>query len=313
MTGARAAWLVEYGSREADDQRKLTARFGDLGDIIREAAFWAKRNGHTIVERADMQRAVDERRIRLNRYEDDYREYMLRGGYYVETTGEEVGQINGMSVLDLGEYEFGKPARITARSYVMRGGINDVDRAVNYTDQSHNKGIAIIDSYLSGIYSTEQPLSVSANVAFEQSLNHHEGDSASCAILLAMLSSVSQQPIPQTLAVTGTLDQSGFVRPIGGANTKIEGFFDMCAARGLNGHHGVVIPISNAEDLMLRDDVVEAVRDGKFHVFAATHVDDLIELYFGMPAGRRGEDGTFPAWHPARAGGCRAAREQREV
>jgi lon-related putative ATP-dependent protease len=287
------AWLVEYGGRSIDDQQKLSAKFGELADVAREAAYWARRNGHKTVTREDMRQAWRENRFRINRYEDDYKEYMLSGAYHVATSGEMVGQINGMSVLDLGEYDFGKPARITARSYVMRGGINDVDRGVNYTDQSHNKGIAIIDSYLSGIYSTEQPLSVSANVTFEQSLNAHEGDSASCAILIAMLSAVSGLPIPQSLAITGTLDQFGFVRPIGGVNTKIEGFFDMCAARGLDGLHGVVIPVDNAGDLMLREDVAEAVRAGKFHVYSATHVDDLIELYFGMPPGHRGEDGRF--------------------
>lgn len=288
------AWLVEYGSRMADDQRKLSTRFGYLADVAREGAFWARRNGRITVTRDDLRQAIDERRTRLNRYEDDTREYMLRGGYYIETDGEEVGQINGMSVIDLGEYEFGKPARITARSFVTRGGINDVDRAVNYTDASHNKGIALIDSFLSGIFATEQPMSLSANVTFEQSLSHHEGDSASCAILLAMLSAISSHPIPQSLAVTGTLDQFGFVRPIGGANTKIEGFFDVCAARGLTGLQGAVVPKANVDDLMLREDVVAAVRDGRFHLYSATHVDDLIELFFGMPPGRRLDDAKFP-------------------
>jgi predicted ATP-dependent protease len=287
------AWLVEYGSREVDDQTKLTARFGDLADIAREAAFWAKRNGNTVVQGSDMRIAAEERRYRLNRYEDDVREYTLRGGYYLETSGEEVGQINGMSVIDLGEYDFGKPARITARTYVMRGGINDMDRGVAYTDQSHNKGLALIDSYLSGLYSTEAPLGVSANVTFEQSLNNHEGDSASCAILLVMLSAVTGLPIPQSIAVTGTLDQSGFVRPIGGTSTKIEGFFDICVKRGLDGTHGAVIPIANAQDLMLREDVVAAVASGQFHLWTAEHVDDLIGLYFGMPAGQRNEEGKF--------------------
>jgi predicted ATP-dependent protease len=288
------AWLVEQGSRMVDDQKKMTTRFGALADLAREAAFWARRAGRELVTRADFRTALDERRVRLNRYEDDTREYMMRGGYHIATSGEEVGQVNGMSVIELGEYEFGKPARITARSYVMRGGINDVDRSVNYTDASHNKGIALVDSYLTGVYSAEQYLAVSANITFEQSLNHHEGDSASCAILLAMLSSVSSQPLPQSIALTGTLDQFGFVRPIGGASTKIEGFFDVCAARGLDGLHGAVVPIANMDDLMLREDVVEAVREGKFHVYAAAHVDDLIELFFGMPAGRRMEDNRFP-------------------
>ncbi len=288
------AWLVEYGSREVEDQSKLCTRFGDLADIAREAAFWAKKNGNAVVQRSDMCRAADERRYRVNRYEDDVRERTLRGSYYVNTSGEEVGQINGMSVISMGEYDFGTPSRITARTYVMRGGINDVDRAVAYTDQSHNKGIALIDSYLSGLYSTDTSLSVSANVTFEQSQNNREGDSASCAILLAMLSAVTGLAIPQSIAVTGTIDQAGFVRPIGGASTKIEGFFDICASRGLDGTHGAVIPASNTEDLMLREDVTAAIASGKFHLWTAEHVDDLIRLYFGMPAGRRTDNGKFP-------------------
>jgi predicted ATP-dependent protease len=195
----------------------------------------------------------------------------------------------------LGEYEFAQPSRITARSYVARGGISDIDRSVNFTDATHNKGVAIIDSYLSSLYSIERSLTLSASVTFEQSYGSHEGDSASCALLIAMLSAVTGLPIPQSYAVTGTLDQFGFVRPIGGANVKVEGFFDVCKARGLDGTHGVIIPAANIEDLMLREDVVEAVRDGSFKVIAVEHVDDLIELMFGMPAGARGADGKFPA------------------
>ena len=290
------AALVEQGSREADDQKKLTTRFSVIADVAREAAFWAKRADHKAATADDVRTALKERHERLNRYEEDSREWMTRGGYFLQTSGVAVGQINGLSVIDLGDYEFGKPTRITARSYVSRGGISDIDRSVNFTDSTHNKGIAIIDSYLSGLYSVDQALSLSASIVFEQSYSNHEGDSASCALLIAMLSAVTNLPIPQNFGMTGTLDQFGFVRPIGGANVKIEGFFDTCKERGLDATHtqGVILPTANADDLMLREDVVEAIRDGKFRVIAAEHIDDLIELMFGMPAGARGADGKFP-------------------
>ena len=292
-TGVAA--MVEYGSRYAEDQRKLTARFGKIADVAREAAFWASRAGRHAVTSEDVRTALRERRLRLNRYEEDRQEYLLRGGYFVQTTGSAIGQINALSVFDLGEYQFAQPSRVTARSYVARGGISDIDRSVNFTDATHNKGIAIVDSYLSSLYSIERPLSLSASVTFEQSYSSHEGDSASCALLIAMLSAVTGLPIPQSYAVTGTLDQFGFIRPIGGVNAKVEGFFDVCQVRGLDGSHGVIIPAANIEELMLREDVVEAVRDGSFKVIAVEHVDDLIELMFGMPAGARGADGRFPA------------------
>ncbi len=287
------AVLVELGSREADDQRKLTTQFSVIADAAREAAFWARKANHAAATADDVRTALKERIERLNRYEEDTREWMLRGGYFVQTTGEAVGQINALSVIDLGEYEFGKPSRITARSFVSRGGISDIDRSNNFTDGTHNKGLAIVDSYLSGLYSVEQALTLSANVVFEQSYGQHEGDSASCALLIAMLSAVTNSPIPQSVGMTGTLDQLGFVRPIGGANVKIEGFYDVCKERGLDGNQVVIIPSANAEDLMLREDVVEAIRAEKFHVVAVDHVDDLIEIMFSMPAGARGEDGKF--------------------
>uniref|UniRef100_UPI00145F97E8 PAS domain S-box protein n=1 Tax=Candidatus Roseilinea sp. NK_OTU-006 TaxID=2704250 RepID=UPI00145F97E8 len=291
-TGVAA--MVEHGSRYIEDQRKLTTRFSEIADVAREAAFWAKRAGRAAVSAEDVRTALRERRQRLNRYEEDQREYLLQGFYFVQTTGVAVGQINALSVFDLVEYEFAQPSRITARSYLTRSGISDIDRNVNFTDATHNKGLAIVDSYLSGLYSIERSLTLSASVTFEQSYGSHEGDSASCALLIAMLSAVTGLPVPQHYAVTGTLDQFGFVRPIGGTNAKVEGFFDVCQARGLDGTHGVIIPAANAEDLMLREDVVEAVRAGLFKVIAIEHVDDLIELMFGMPAGVRGADGRFP-------------------
>lgn len=291
---AGVAALVEEGSRIADDQQRLTARFGEIADLAREASYWARHATRAAVTGEDVKTALREKRYRIDRYEHDVRDYTLRGIYYVATSGVAIGQVNGLSVTDVGEYEFAQPTRITARSYVMRGGIGDIDRAVSYTDPSHNKGIAIIDSYLSGLYSHDQILTLSANVTFEQSNIQHEGDSATCAMLIALLSAVAGLPVPQHYAVTGTMDQFGFVRPIGAANEKTEGFFDTCKARGLDGTQGVILPAANAIDLMLREDVVEAVRAGSFKVMTAEHIDDVIEIMFGMPAGVRGADGKFP-------------------
>jgi predicted ATP-dependent protease len=291
---AGVAALVEQGSRMADDQQRLSIRLGEIADLAREAAYWAKQATHSAVTREDVNTALREKRYRIDRYEHDVRDYTFRGMYYVATSGAAVGQVNGLSVTDVGEYEFAQPTRITARSYVMRGGIADIDRAASYTDPSHNKGIAIIDSYLSGLYSHDQILTLSANVTFEQSNVQHEGDSATCAMLVAMLSAVAGLPVPQHYAITGTLDQFGFVRPIGAANEKTEGFFDTCKARGLDGSQGVILPAANAIDLMLREDVVEAIRAGTFKVMTAQHIDDVIEIMFGMPAGVRGADGKFP-------------------
>lgn len=291
-TGVAA--LVEEGSRIADDQERLSVRLGEIADLAREAAYWAKQANRSAATSEDVKTALRERRYRIDRYEHDVRDYTFRGMYYVATSGTAVGQVNGLSVTDVVEYEFAQPTRITARSYVMRGGIDDIDRAVSYTDSSHNKGIALIDSYLNGLYSHDQILTLSASVTFEQSNVQHEGDSATCAMLIAMLSAVANLPVPQHYAITGTMDQFGFVRPIGAANEKTEGFFDTCKARGLDGTQGVILPATNAVDLMLREDVVEAIRAGMFKVMTATHIDDIIEVMFNMPAGMRGEDGKFP-------------------
>jgi len=290
------AMMVELGSFYASDQERLSTRFSQIADIAREASFWAKRGLREVVTAEDVKRAEDERRYRLGRHEERYHERILRNKQFIQTSGEAVGQINGISVYDWDEFEFAEPCRITARSFVSRGGINDIDRNANYTDNSHNKGIAIIESYLGGLYSLEQSLQLTANVAFEQSYNSHSGDSASVALLCAMLSAVTEIPIYQDLAITGTLDQFGNVQPIGAVNTKIHGFFDICKARGLDieTKHTVLIPAQNVSELMLREDVVEAIREEKFQVVAITHVSDAINFAMGLPAGERDENGHFP-------------------
>ena len=289
------AVLVELGSRQTADQQRLTTNFSVIADIAREASFWAKRGKRDVVTAEDVRRARNERHYRLSQAEERHYERILRHRQFVQTSGEAVGQINGLSVYDYDEFEFAEPCRITARTMVGRGGINDIDRGVNYTDSSHNKGMAIIESYVGSLYSVDQALSLAANVVFEQS-GPHGGESASVALLCAMLSAVSNVPIYQDIAATGTLDQFGRVQPVGAVNTKIEGYFDICKARGLEaeGKHTVLIPAQNALDLMLREDVVEAVRAGKFNIVTITHVSDAIDILMGMPAGERDAEGHFP-------------------
>jgi predicted ATP-dependent protease len=294
------AKLVELGAARVDNQRKLSTNFGFLADVAREASFWARRNGRAVVGGDDIKNAIDERRYRNSQREEYLRDQILRGKDVIVSTGNMVGQVNGLWVSEYGDVEYGGVFRITARSFVGRGGINDIERGVNYTDSTHNKGMAIIDSYLTSLYSVEQSLQITANTAFEQSYTHTSGDSASVALLCAMLSAVGNLPITQAKAMTGTLDQFGNVMPIGGVNAKIEGWFDLLKARGeiwgeIDGAHGVVIPSKNIEDLMLREDIVEAVGAGTFTVQAVDHVSEAIEIMLALPAGERGADGKFPA------------------
>jgi lon-related putative ATP-dependent protease len=290
------AKLVEFGSRQLGDQRKLSTNFGKIADIAREASFWAKRGKRPVVTGEDIARAQEERQYRLGQRQELSREEILRDYQPVQSDGEVVGQINGLAVMNDAEFAFGEPLRISARAYVGRGGINDIERGVNYTDSTHNKGIAIIESYLSALFSVEQSLSLTANVVFEQSYGQIHGDSASVALLCSMLSAAGNLPIKQTLAMTGTLDQFGAVQRIGGVNTKIEGWFDLLKIRGqLDGEHSVIIPAKNVPDLMLREDVVAAVQAGKFRVISVDHVDDAVEATMGKPAGTRGADGNFAA------------------
>ena len=290
------AKLIEFGSRHLEDQRKLTTNFGKVADLAREASFWAKRGKRPVVSGDDIARAQEERRYRLGQRQEWYREYILRDYQPVQSMGDVIGQINGLTVFDDNEYEFSEPFRISARAYVGRGGINDIDRGANYTDSTHNKGMAIIDSYLSSLFSVEQSLTLTANVAFEQRYGQSQGDSASVALLCSMLSAVGQIPIKQTVAMTGTLDQFGNVQRIGGVNVKIEGWYDLLKIRGhLDGEHSVIIPAKNALDLMLREEIVAAVQAGKFTVIAVDHVNDAVEATMGKPAGPRGDDGKFAA------------------
>lgn len=287
--------VIEYGSRMADDQAKLSTLFGQLTDLIQEASYWAIcENGGKAVEARHVLQALDERRYRSNLYEERTLENIERKVIFIDTTGEVVGQVNGLSVVGLGDYEFAQPSRITARAYMGKEGVVAIEREVEMAGPIHNKGVMTLRGYLGGQYATNQHLALTASITFEQNYGGVEGDSAAASELFALLSALSGYPIKQGLAVTGSVNQLGQIQPIGGVNEKIEGFYEVCKARKLTGDQGVIMPKANVAHLMLRQEVVEAVRKGKFHVYAVDHVDQGIELLTGTPAGERGADGSYP-------------------
>ncbi len=287
------AGLIEYGSRLAEDQRKLTTQFSDITDVIIEAAHWARKADRAVVTAADVRRALDEWRYRSNLIEQETQEPIIHGTITIQVEGEVVGQINGLSVIEYGEYQFGHPSRISARTYVGRSGVTVIEREVHLSGRLHNKGVMTLEGYLHGQYATKEPLSLAASLSFEQNYAEIEGDSASSTELYVLLSALAELPIKQGIAVTGSVDQQGRVQPVGGVQYKIEGFFDVCQARGLTGEQGVMIPASNVRHLMLREDVVEACRQGQFHVWAVNTIDEGLEVLTGVKAGRRGKRGEF--------------------
>ncbi len=288
------ARLVQEGARAVADQEKLAAKTGDLADLIRQASFWASENGHDHVTDEDVQRAVEERTYRSNRVEERLREMIRDGTIKIDTRGTTEGQINGISVISLGDYRFGKPSRITARTHAGSEGVLNLEREANMGGRIHNKGVMILSGYLGGLFAQDVPLTLSARITFEQLYEEVEGDSASSAELYALLSSLSGYELRQDLAVTGSVNQRGEIQAIGGVNEKIEGFFHVCEQKGLTGDQGVIIPRSNVRHLMLRRPVVEAVEQGKFHVYPVETVEEGIERLTGHPAGERRDDGTFP-------------------
>ena len=291
---AAVAKVIEFGARMAEDKEKLAARFVDVVEVIQEASHWASKNGRDVVTGADVDQTVEERRYRASHLEERIQKRILEGTIRVQTEGEAVGQVNGLSVLSMADYEFGVPSRISARTYMGRGGVVAIDREANLAGDIYNKGVLILQGYLGGKYAQEKALSLAASLTFEQSYDRIDGDSASSTELYALLSSLSGLPIRQDLAVTGSVDQQGRVQAIGGATAKIEGFFDVCQARGLTGTQGVLIPADNVRHLVLRPDVVEAVGSGKFHIYTAETIDQGIELLTGVPAGDADEAGNYP-------------------
>ena len=287
------ARVIDHSSRLVEHQEKLSTRFMDIADIITEANYWAQQDGGERVGARHVTKAIDEKRYRSNITEDRLQELIEDGTIHISTEGEEVGQVNGLAVLAVGDYTFGKPSRITARVSVGRGQVLNVERETKLSGRVHDKGFLILTGYLQGKYGRDKPLSLSASVGFEQSYSEVDGDSASSTELYALLSALSELPIAQNLAVTGSVDQAGQVQAIGGATQKIEGFYQVCKARGLNGRQGVLVPIDNLKNLMLNEEVVGAVRDGRFHIYGVSTVDEGIEILTGVQAGEPGEDDGY--------------------
>ena len=288
------AKLIEQSSRMVSHQKKLATTFRNIVDLIHQSSYWAGKNGNQYVQAQDVKRAVDEQIYRSNQLEEYFQDLIDEGTILIDTEGEAVGQVNGISVILLGDYSFGKPSRITARTSAGRAGVINIERETELGGRLHNKGVLILTGYLSGRYAQEIPLTFSTSVTFEQSYEEVEGDSASSAELYALLSSLSGYPLRQDLAVTGSVNQHGQVQAIGGVNEKIEGFFDVCKLKGLSGKQGVLIPESNVKNLVLREDVVEAVREGKFHIYPVSTVDGGIELLTGVDAGKSNAKGEYP-------------------
>ncbi len=291
---AAAAALVEEAVRMSGRQEKLSSAFPALKDLILDADYWASREQSERIEAAHVDRAVSAKIHRSNLIEEQLQEMISRGTLMIDVDGQSVGQVNGLAVYSLGDLSFGKPSRITATTSMGRAGVINIERESDLSGNTHNKGVLILSGYLRKKYAQDKPLTMSASIAFEQSYSGVDGDSASSTEVYALLSSLSDVPIRQDIAVTGSVNQNGEVQAIGGVNQKIEGFFDCCRHLGLTGKQGVMIPQANVKDLMLRKDVVEAVREKRFHVFAVKSIDEGMEILTGLPAGEKKEDGTFP-------------------
>jgi len=286
--------VIERSARLVGDSEKLSTKKKDIADLLCEANVWAEDAGRDVITAEDVQKAIDAQIYRADRIRERMQEAILRETILIDTEGEEVGQINGLSVIPLSDFAFGRPTRITAQMRLGKGEVIDIEREVELGGPIHSKGVMILSGFLGGRYSEEKPLSLSASLVFEQSYGGVEGDSASSAELYALLSEIAEVPIKQSMAVTGSVNQHGKIQPIGGVNEKIEGFFDICKARGLTGDQGVLIPVSNVKHLMLRQDVIDAVTDGEFHIYPVETVDQGIEILTGLPAGERDEEGNYP-------------------
>ena len=289
------AKIMEYSSRLADNQDKLSTRFNDLAQIIGEAATWAKMKKSKIVTAEFVDMALSERANRIKKYDSMYTEMIKENTLLIDTTGAKVGQINGLTIMNIGDYMFGKPVKITATTYTGKNGVINIEREVDLSGSTHSKGVYILSGYLGEKFAQDIPLSLTASICFEQLYNGVDGDSASSTELYAILSSLSGVPINQSFAVTGSVNQKGEIQPIGGVNEKIEGFFQICKMRGLDGTHSVIIPIQNQKNLNLSNEVVDAVKNGLFHIYAISTIDEGIELLTGVPAGKKDSNGNFPA------------------
>ncbi|MGD2167844.1 MAG: ATP-binding protein [Gammaproteobacteria bacterium] len=294
LSGAAVARTIEHSARMQGDAEKLTTRLRDVTDVVREANFWAEQDSAKAIEVAHIQKAIDAQIGRLDRVRTEIQEEIRRSTVLIDTAGERIGQINGLAVYEIGNFRFGKPSRITASARIGDGTIVDIERETELGGRIHSKGVLILSAWLRARYATDVPLSITASLVFEQSYGGVEGDSASVAEICALLSAISGVPIRQAMAVTGSVNQHGFAQVIGGVNEKIEGFFDICKARGLTGDQGVLIPKNNVQHLMLREDVIEAVSQAQFDIYPFETVDEAVELLTGVAAGERDASGKFP-------------------
>ncbi len=287
------ASVIEFGVRLAECQEKLSTRFNVIADVVREANYWAMKSGATVVTDKHVLKAADERVERVKLMEEKIEEMIMNGDLMIDTEGSVVGQVNGLTVYDVREYAFGKPSRITAKTSIGNQGVINIERESELSGPTHNKGVMILSGYLHSMYAQKKPLAMNASITFEQSYGGVDGDSASSTEIYAILSSVANLPLRQDIAVTGSVNQKGEIQPIGGVNQKIEGFFGICKARGLTGKQGVIIPHQNKKDLMLRHDIVQAVRRGKFHIYAIESINEGLEILTGRKAGKRLKSGMF--------------------
>ena len=289
------ARVVEFASRISDDKTKLSTKFNEIGEIVAESSTWARLSRKRIVTQDFIDKTLAERIDRIKKYDSRYLEMIKENTLLITTSGFEVGVINGLTVMTIGDYSFGKPARITANTYMGKEGIINIEREAEMSGPTHSKGVLILSGYLGETFAQDFPLSLNASLCFEQLYNGVDGDSASSTEAYAILSSLSEIPINQAIAVTGSVNQKGFIQPIGGVNEKIEGFYQVCKDRGLDGSHGVIIPIQNVRNLNLSDEVIESVKSGKFHIYAISTLDEGIEILTGVPAGKKNKSGKFPA------------------
>ena len=294
FTNSGVAEVIEYGVRLAGRQNKISTKFSEIADLLRESQYWAKEDKAKVIDGKHVNKAIDEKIYLSRMVEDKIQEMIEEGVLMIDIKGEKLGQVNGLSVYDLGDYSFGRPSKITAEVSMGRAGIINIEREADLSGKTHNKGVLIIGGYFRGKYAQDKPLSMSASLAFEQSYSGVDGDSASSTEIYAILSELSGLPLRQDIAVTGSVNQKGEIQPIGGVNQKIEGFFEVCKSKGLTLKQGVMIPHQNIDDLMLKPEVVKTVKVGKFHVYPIKTIDEGIEILTGVSAGQKQEDGKYP-------------------
>lgn len=289
------AKVIEYCSRMIENQNKLSTQLSDITELIGESCTWAKMDGAKTVTAEYVKKAINERIERINKYDQRLVDMIQNGTILIDTQGEKIGQINGLSIMRIGDYSFGKPAKITANTYIGKTGIVNIEREVSMSGTSHSKGVMILSAYIGEKFAQNAPLSLSASLCFEQMYSGVDGDSASSTELYALLSSLSELPIKQNIAVTGSVNQKGEIQPIGGVTDKIEGFFHICKLRGLTGDQGIIMPYQNIKNLNLCDEVIKSVKEGMFHIYPVKTIDEGIEILTGVPAGKKNKNGEYPA------------------